>query len=103
MERDARGRIVKGSSLNPLGKQAGTVSITTALKRRLRERPELADELVDTLLDLFRAGHPSAISEVMKRVDGLVPQRLDVQRVTAVEVPMSELYDDLCPTEDSWE
>ncbi len=99
VKRDARGRLAKGVSLNPAGRPPGTVSIATELKRQLREDPALVKKLAKTLIRLFHAGHPVAITQVLNRVDGLVTQQIDIQRLTVVEVPMSELFDSLDPSE----
>ena len=98
--RDKRGRVAKGAILNPTGRPPCSVSLTTALKRRLLEDPAEVDALVESLLKLFHAGHPTAIAEVFKRVDGLVTQQIDLQRVTVVELPMHEMFDELAPTKD---
>ena len=73
-----------GTSGNPRGRRRGSVNITSAMKRVLREvvaeHPEKrtrAEELARALIDLAATGNTQAIKEILARVDGPVPTVLE--------------------------
>lgn len=63
-----------GVSGNPGGRPNGAVSLTTALKRKLRERPDLADQLLESYILQALQGNSSLAKEIWERVDGKVAQ-----------------------------
>ena len=61
-----------GQSGNPSGRPAMPVSIVKKLRSRLILQPELADQIVDSLLQLGIKSDLGAIKEVIDRIDGKV-------------------------------
>lgn len=68
----------KGESGNPKGKPKGAVSYTTALKRLLREQPELLDKGAKAMIKQVNRGNVGMTQIVLDRVDGPNKQKIDV-------------------------
>ena len=73
--RDKSGHYLPGRVSNPVGRPADkrSISLITVLKRRFREKPELADEITQQLLKLARRKgvyQMQAIKEILDRIDG---------------------------------
>ncbi len=64
----------KGVSGNPSGRPKNAVSITEALRKKLKEKTSdgqtLAQKLAESLIRLAMAGNSAAIREVLGRVEG---------------------------------
>ncbi len=74
IERDAKGCWVPGSSPNPSGRPAGSISLETRLKKRLRENPKQAEKIIDTLIakSTGKDADPAFLKIVLDRHDGPV-------------------------------
>lgn len=66
-----------GQSGNPAGKPVGAVSIVAAIKRQLREKPELLEELAASVISNAKQGNAVALRQVLDRLDGPVPTVID--------------------------
>jgi hypothetical protein len=83
-----------GQSGNPSGRPKGSVSLTEAMRRLLRARPEEADEAVRIAYEILTGRRDATKGQVemariwLDRIDGPVTQRIehDVQRVRRVEL-----------------
>lgn len=74
-----------GQSGNPKGKKPGTLSVTTILKKKLKEAAPKDKEgrkyinlLAESLILNAMKGNGTAIKEVLNRVDGIVKDELDI-------------------------
>ena len=80
VERDSKGRFKKGSCPNPDGRPKGSVSVVSAIKRKLEEEyPEASNEQKRTYLDKIVAAYfeeiiegkdKTLLKDVIDRVDG---------------------------------
>lgn len=95
VKRDEKGRLAKGSVLNPKGKEKGTKHMTTLLKDALKKVAEGSDDpndvaIVNTLIASAKAGNISAIEMVFNRIDGkqgtLVGDLGDDERVSEISI-----------------
>jgi hypothetical protein len=94
MVRDEKGRIVKGQTLNPLGKPVGARHMTTiifdALSKVAKDTGTREDvEIVKTLLRKAKEGDTKAIEMIMDRTDGKPVQMID-QRVQNIPLVSPE-------------
>lgn len=89
-ERDAKGRILPGVSLNPAGKPKGTISLISIAKELL-QRPILGDRItyaegiVKSLLDKALSGDVKAIITIINYIDGLPKQTYVIEKEEEVE------------------
>ena len=89
-ERDAKGRILPGASLNPAGKPKGTISLISIAKELL-QRPILGDRItyaegiVKSLLDKALSGDVKAIITIINYIDGLPKQTYVIEKEEEVE------------------
>lgn len=79
-------RFQPGQSGNPGGRPKGAVSITSRIKRILRENEDKADELATALIDLAIAGNPAAMREVMGRHDGPLATNINVSQLSTEQL-----------------
>jgi hypothetical protein len=75
VKRDEKGRLEKGSVLNPKGKEKGTKHMTTLLKEALKRVAGDSEDpndvaIVNSLISSAKAGNISAIEMVFNRIDG---------------------------------
>ena len=49
-ERDERGRLLPGNTANPNGRPKDSISIKSAIKKRLKENPDLLEEITTYFL-----------------------------------------------------
>ncbi len=79
--RDKQGKYMPGTSGNPAGRpigHGGGPSLLVALRKRLEAHPEEVDQIVNTLVDMARAGDLKAIEIVGDRLDGKPTQRSEI-------------------------
>ena len=83
--RDEKGRITKGSILNPEGTKVGSISIHKIIKRRLAEvvdwdgKRELAEVLVDRMLmEAIKNGDKQLMMYITNIVDGMPTQKTEL-------------------------
>ncbi len=74
-------QFTKGESGNPTGRPKGTVSIVGALRRHLRENPSAEADCAVALIELFKEGNAQAIKQIMDRIDGPVPTKIEVSQL----------------------
>ena len=95
VKRDEKGRLAKGSILNPKGGEKGKKHMTTILKEALKKVAEGSDDpndiaIVNTLISSAKAGNISAIEMVFNRIDGkqgtLVGDLGDDERVSEISI-----------------
>lgn len=92
-ERDERGRILPGHTLNPLGKKKGTISIVARIKEKLQEllpgdnidKKTYLDALVEALLNKAMSGDVKAIITIINYIDGLPKQTYTIEEEEEVE------------------
>lgn len=72
---------VKGKSGNPGGRPPGTPSILAAMRRILRDDPERADRLAESLLTQSEA-NPQFARQVLDRLEGPVANKLEVTQLS---------------------
>ena len=90
-DRNAKGQFVQGNPGGPgrpPGAGAGVPSLMVAIKNKLRENPELLDELADNVIRLALGGDRGAINAIrtlLERLDGQVPQRIELDTDATVE------------------
>ena len=75
-----------GQSGNPGGKAKGTISITSRIHKYLRENPDKADQLAASMVEDSIRGNGTVLKELLSRVDGSVPQRIDVAQLSNEQV-----------------
>ena len=81
--RDSKGRFPKGVSGNPTGRPLGARSLTAMLRHRIEEYPERAQEMLDNLINMARAGDLRAVEIIMDRLEGKALQQMDTEvRIT---------------------
>lgn len=83
-----------GKSGNPAGKAKGTVSITAALKRYLRDHPAEVDKVVVALVKHAQSGNAQILKELLDRIDGRVVERHHLEGdlpITLQFVPAGQL------------
>jgi hypothetical protein len=68
------------------GRPKGAVSITSRIQKYLRENPEKADQLAASMVEDAIKGNGTVLKELLSRVDGSVPQRIDVAQLTNEQV-----------------
>lgn len=84
-QRDAKGRLLPGASLNPAGKPKGTISLISIVKELL-QRPILGDRItyaegiVKALLDKALSGDVKAIITIINYIDGLPKQTYVIEK-----------------------
>ena len=76
--RNADGTFRKGFSGNPGGAIKGAVSMKRLLKNRLREHPDLADEVIAKVEELAIAGERWAVELIFSYIDGKPHQSVEV-------------------------
>lgn len=83
--RDKTGKFQKGKTGNPNGRPAGTgLSITTEIKRKLREVPKgqkktYLQQLIQTIMDkAIKEKDSKTIKQIWNYIDGLPKQSVDV-------------------------
>lgn len=59
------------------GKPVGAVSIMTAVRRQLKEKPELLEELAASVIANAKVGNAVALRQILDRLDGPVPTVID--------------------------
>lgn len=83
--RDEQGRFVPGHSGNPGGRAPGIPSLTATLRRIVNSRynPNCAEDLrtqgevlIEAAIDHARAGNASFFQQILDRLEGKVPERL---------------------------
>ena len=74
IQRDDKGHFLPGTTANPNGRPPDSVSLVTILKRRLRERPEDADAIINSLIQMGKTRELGAIKELLDRIDGKVAE-----------------------------
>lgn len=72
--RDEQGHWLPGHSGNPIGRAKMPVSLVQILKDRLRDNPQDAERLVDSLVKLGIGKDRKAIKDIMERTDGKVAE-----------------------------
>jgi hypothetical protein len=82
VKRNALGQLAKGQVLNPNGRPAGAINMTSKLKNALsivgEGRHASADlEIVDKVLELAKQGDKAMIQLIWNYVDGKPIQRID--------------------------
>ena len=85
VERDERGRVLPGCSLNPAGKPRGTLSLISILKRLLQNpipgsEVSYAEGIVTALLDKSLSGDIKAITTIINYIDGLPKQTFVIEK-----------------------
>lgn len=88
-------RFAPGQSGNPAGRTKGTLSITEAIRSKLKENPEGQDK---TYLELMiqkifykaiKEGDTSIIKEIINRTDGATAQKIDFKNQELKELTLS--------------
>jgi len=84
-ERDERGRVLPGYSLNPAGKPKGTLSLISILKRLLQNpipgsETTYVEGIVSALLDKALIGDIKAITTIINYIDGLPKQTFVIEK-----------------------
>ena len=90
-----------GTSGNTLGRKKGSISITSAIKRVLREiiaedpdgKHTRAEELARVIIDLAATGNTQALKELFSRVDGVLPTVLEGGDPTKPVMPVMVVAD----------
>lgn len=80
--RDAKGHYIKGQCGNQSGRTVGSVSIMTVLKRKLRENPQLVEDIADQFIRIARRKNYKqleAMKELFDRLDGRVVETHKVE------------------------
>ena len=73
--RDDKGRFVDG---NPgPGRPKGSVSIVTAIKQRLKDKPEELDDIINGFFSKAKEGDVAAMKVILDRIDGPVKQEVE--------------------------
>lgn len=84
---------VKGQSGNPAGRKPSQPLITPSLRRMLTDKGRdgltVGEQVAAVLLSLARSGNVEAIKLVLDRVDGKVPNPLDL---TSGGAPLIKAY-----------
>ena len=80
--RDAEGRIMKGSILNPSGRGGGTKNMTTILKDAIAQVCEgdpmkRQERIVQKVIEMAEAGDKDMVKLVWEYIDGKAVQRID--------------------------
>lgn len=95
VKRDEKGRLAKGSVLNPKGGEKGKKHMTTILKEALKKVADGSDDpndvaIVNSLISSAKAGNIGAIEMVFNRIDGkqgtLVGDLGDDERVSEISI-----------------
>ncbi len=75
-KRDEKGCWLPGSSPNPSGRPIGAISLESRLRRKLRENPQHADEIINTLISKSTGedANPAFMRIVLDRNDGPMKQ-----------------------------
>jgi hypothetical protein len=77
------GQLKRGGSP---GRRKGSVSLVSALRRQLTQKDAdgvaAIDRVAAALIEQAAAGNVAAIREIMSRLDGTVPGRLDVRQLS---------------------
>lgn len=73
---------VKGKSGNPGGKAKGAWSLTRAVKAHVEAHPEDAQAIVAKVIEDAKNGDVAARKMLWDRIDGAVPQRVNVSQLT---------------------
>jgi len=84
MARDERGCWLPGTSPNPSGRPAGSISLESRLKRKLRENPKLAAQIVNTIVSksIGKDADPAFLKILLDRHDGPVRRTIEVHSET---------------------
>ena len=83
-ERDEKGRIMPGHSLNPAGRPKGTLSITSMIKAKLQEIPagqqeSYAELLIKRILkEAIDKGDARMVKQIWNYIDGMPNQKLTI-------------------------
>ena len=99
----------KGQSGNPAGRPAGSISITTEIKKKLQEIPDgqkktYLELLINRILKLGVVdGNEQMIKAIWNYIDGLPAQKLDLggNLIINVEKEVSEKYANTKPKDNS--
>ena len=94
--RDERGRFTPGQSGNPGGRPKGQ-SLTARLRARLQEADangegQVADQIVERLVDAARAGEPAATKLLWNYAEGMPTATLEVEAEWIVPILTTEEY-----------
>lgn len=80
------------------GRPAGSVSLVSALKRKLRENPEKVDQIVDSWIRIAKEGSKGSVgyfNKLIEHLDGKVPDekivRVQVEQTVRVLVSRFEM------------
>lgn len=89
-QRDAQGRWLPGVSGSPGGREPGQgLSLVGLLKRRLAERPQDAEAIINALISMGRERELGAIREILDRVDG---KAIETHRIEG-ELPIRLVFE----------
>lgn len=86
----------KGQSGNPLGRPVNALSLTALLNKKLTDHPELADAVVNALINLGRSKDIRAIEMTFDRIDGKVAETHIIEGEMPIRilfVPAQELIE----------
>lgn len=68
------------------GRPPGSISLTTLLKKALKERPEDAQAVVAKIIQDAIEGDVAARKLILERVDGAVPQRINIGQLSDAQL-----------------
>ena len=94
--RDEKGRFIKGVSGNPLGKPEGSISVVSAIKKKLEEYPEGKDKtylyyLIETIFKkAIVENDVSMIKDIINRIDGMPKQPIVGDKDQPIEITISQ-------------
>lgn len=74
-------RIQPGETRNPGGRPKGVPSILAAMRRQLRDNPELVEELAASMLKQSKE-NPQYARQVLDRLEGPVANKLEVTQLS---------------------
>jgi hypothetical protein len=83
-KRDEKGRLLPGNTANPAGRPEGSISVVSAIKKKLQECPEGKQKtylhyLVEKIMKKAVIDDDvSMIKDIIDRVDGKPQQRTDI-------------------------
>ena len=82
-----------GQSGNPSGKPKGTISLVSAIKKRLRDNPEEVNEIITGFLKNAKAGDVQAMKVLLDRVDGPIVQKAEIKTRDLSNMSAEELLE----------
>jgi hypothetical protein len=75
-----------GETHNPNGRPKGSVTLSTLLKRRLKDHPEEANEVVDEIFKYIKDGSAKHLDILLNRTEGKVPDTTVIVSQIKVEI-----------------